>query len=288
MPADIGAAVARFGVTGISCVPSIWRDFLASGIRFDTDGAHRWLRYVTISGGDLGEQELRRLKEAVGAAGFYKTYGQTEAFRLTCLLPHEFARRPTSVGRGFASARVGVMREDLSPAGPHEEGELILAGLGAMTGYLGGSGTDEKLIPNPLRAGPHDPAVAVRTGDFGFVDEEGYVFLRGRRDAMIKVHGNRVYPSEVARLILGVPGVRDAVAVGVPRPSAEAVLVAFVVLADDAPEEDLQRRMRQMLPPHMVPQVTIRCQGIPLTAGGKHDLTGLQRQAAHAVSGRNA
>ena len=283
--ADIVAAVERFGVTGISCVPSIWRDFLNAGLRFDTGGPHARLRYVTVSGGDLSEEELFALSDALGDAGVFKTYGQTEAFRLTCLLPGELAGRPGSVGRPFATARVAAVRPDLTPAAPGEVGELILAGLGAMRGYLDGSEAEEKVIPNPLRSGPDDPETAIRTGDFGSFDEDGYLFLKGRRDSMVKISGNRVYPAEVARIVQGLPGVRNAAAVGVSRPDGEADLVVFVVVDDPAPaaEKALQRIMRQTLPPYMMPRLTLVEEAIPRTAGGKPDLRTLRERAREAV-----
>ena len=77
-----------------------------------------------------------------------------------------------------------------------EEGEVVHTGLGTMDGYLDGD-NHEKLRPNPFR-GPRDSnALAVFTGDYGYLDHDGYLFLRGRRDAMVKIAGNRVYPREI-------------------------------------------------------------------------------------------
>jgi acyl-CoA synthetase (AMP-forming)/AMP-acid ligase II len=280
LPADIVGAVARFDVTGISCVPAIWRTFLSGGVRFNQDSGDARLRYATVSGGSLSEEEFLRLAALVAPAGVYKTYGQTEAFRLTAMLPEDLRRRPGSVGRAFASARVGVVDADLRPVGAGVEGEFVLAGLGAMSGYLGRSGNEEKIISNPFRATPEDPPFAIRTGDFGYLDSDGYVFLRGRRDAMIKVDGNRVYPEEVAALLLGLPGVLDAAAVGVPKEGSESLLAAFVTLESEVDESEFQWTMRRSLPPYMTPRLTIICEEIPKTPGGKPDLSVLARRAA--------
>ncbi len=282
-PKDITQLIELFAVTGVSCVPSIWRDFLGSGARLDREGAHRALRYVTVSGGDLAPDELLRLQDVLGV-GLFKTYGQTEGFRLTCLLPHELAARPTSVGRPFGSARVSVVRDDFTLADPMEEGEILLAGLGVMQGYLGDVDTSAKRVPNPFRQSDADPEYAIRTGDFGHLDAEGYLFLRGRRDLMVKINGNRVYPEEVRRLLVGVAGVRDAAVVGVPRTGADAVLTAFLVVGENEELPVIQRRLRQSLPPFMIPAVVLLREAIPMTAGGKQDMGALRLEAEAAVS----
>ena len=112
LPADILDAVSARQVTGISAVPSIWSDFLKANLRFDTRGPHASLRYITLSGGDLNRELLDRLPAMVDGVGIIKTYGQTETFRSTALLPSEFARQRQSVGRAFVNVRVYVVRKD--------------------------------------------------------------------------------------------------------------------------------------------------------------------------------
>ncbi len=138
MPADILRAVAERGVTGISAVPSIWLDFLKAGLGFDRAGAHRTLRYVTVSGGDLNPAHLESLPSLGAGLQIFKTYGQTEVFRPTCLRPGEFASHRRSVGRPFGRSRVYVVRDDGSRAAPGERGEVVATGLGVMLGYLDG------------------------------------------------------------------------------------------------------------------------------------------------------
>ena len=215
MPVDILRAVAERGVTGISAVPSIWLDFLRAGFGFDRAGAHRSLRYITVSGGDLDASHLEALPGLGDGLQIFKTYGQSEVFRPTCLRPAEFGARMRSVGRPFGRSRVYVVRDDGSVAAPGERGEVVATGLGVMLGYLDGADEQNKLRDNPFR-GPDDPdAKAVFTGDVGHLDEDGYLYLLGRRDAMLKIMGNRVYPAEVVTQLLALPGVLQAEVVGV-------------------------------------------------------------------------
>src|SRR5262249_33867740 len=159
-----------------------------------------------------------------------KTYGQTEAFRATSLKPHEYAAKRYSVGRAFHGVRVYVVREDSTRAEPDEPGEVVHTGLGVMLGYLDGNDPQNKLRPNPF-AGPDDPAPrAIFTGDQGYLDGDGYLFLSGRRDDMVKIQGNRIYPNEVRDQLLQVPGVGLAEVVAVKTPE-QTRLAAFVVPA---------------------------------------------------------
>jgi acyl-CoA synthetase (AMP-forming)/AMP-acid ligase II len=280
MPADILRAVAERGVTGVSAVPCIWQDFLRSGLRFDRAGVHGSLRYITVSGGDLDPANLAALPALCDGLRIFKTYGQTEVFRPTCLRPEEFAERMLSVGRPFGRSHVYVLREDGRVAKPGVHGEVVATGLGVMLGYLDGADVQNKLRDNPFRGAEDPGAKAVFTGDIGYLDEDGYLFLVGRSDAMLKIMGNRVYPDEVAAQLLALPGVLQAEVVGVRKADSATRLFAFVVQAPDAPAADeLRRQMGTRVPAWMVPEIVFTKDAIPLTPSGKPDYPALVAEA---------
>lgn len=290
LPADMLAAARSRRVSGISAVPAIWQDFLRSGLRFETEGAHACLRYVTVSGGSLPPHLLGALKGVVGRAGIFKTYGQTEAFRTTSLRPEELFDKPESVGKAFAGVRFYVVNERGQLCAPGEVGEVVHTGLGVMRGYLGnrslGPAEKKKLRPNPFQ-GPEDPAPwAVFTGDLGYVDEDGYLYLKGRRDSMAKIQGNRVYPLEVTAQLLALPGVDDAVVISVPRPTGDAMLAAFVVASHGSSLSagQLRRELNLRLPSYMIPELTVFVKQIPRTATGKPDEDLLRQRVTEAAT----
>ena len=270
LPADILRAAAALKVTGISAVPGIWSDMMNVGLGFDTHATHSALRYLTVSGGDLPPSQLTRFPQMASGVGIFKTYGQSETFRSTVLRPEEFAQRPTSVGRAFASASVCVCRSDGLVCTAGERGEIVHSGLGTMLGYLGESD----------RA-----ATAVFTGDIGWMDDEGFLYIEGRRDGMLKVAGNRVYPREVSEQMLALDGVLEAEVVGAAGPDGQTRLVAFIVVASHASTPaQLQRAIRARLPSFMVPSELILLEAIPRTANGKPDRPLLARQAAERLA----
>ncbi len=286
LPADILRVVAEFHVTGISAVPAIWTDMLNAGLAFQTNAAHSSLRYITVSGGDLSPAQLQLLPGMAPGVGIYKTYGQTETFRTTALRPEEFAAKPLSVGRPFGGVRIYIARDNQTLCGPGEEGEIVHAGLGTMLGYLDGRDEQNKLRPNPWGNPCHGPAeMAVFTGNLGHLDEDGYLFLRGRRDAMLKIAGNRIYPKEVADQLLTLNGVREAKVVGAKPPDGQPRLVAFVVAGGGADEAILRRALAARLPSYMLPQQVVLLSAIPRTANGKPDRPALVERAQRLLTG---
>lgn len=288
-PRDILKAVEMRRVTGVSSVPSIWLDFLTHGLKFDTKGAHASLRYLTVSGGDMSRRHLDELPGIAEGVGLFKTYGQTEAFRATSLKPHEYAARRYSVGRAFHGVRVYVVGEGGARVGPNELGEVVHTGLGVMRGYLDGNDPQNKLRPNPF-AGPDDPApLAVFTGDQGHLDEEGYLFLSGRQDDMVKIQGNRIYPNEVRDQLLTLPGVGLAEVVAV-KTTEQTRLVAFVLPSAGAALQGpaVQRQLAGRAPSYMVPELVVVKEGLPRTASGKPDRPALAVEAAALLNAQPA
>jgi acyl-CoA synthetase (AMP-forming)/AMP-acid ligase II len=282
LPADILDAAAERQVTGISAVPSVWSDVLKADLRFDTRKRHASLRYITISGGDLSREKLDRLPAMLDGVGVIKTYGQSETFRSAALLPPEFSRKRQSVGRAFAGVRVYVVRADGTPAGPHEVGEIVHTGMGVMLGYLDGDDPQHKLRPNPFYGPDDEAALAVFTGDHGYLDEDGYLYLVGRRDEMLKVSGNRLYPREVSDQLAAVDGVAEAEVVGVKRDDDETHLVAFVVQGPSRALEPMviRRELALRVPSFMLPAHVVILPAMPRTANGKPDRQALAARAA--------
>jgi acyl-coenzyme A synthetase/AMP-(fatty) acid ligase len=282
LPADILDTVSAQQVTGISAVPSIWSDFLKANLQFDTRGPHASLRYITVSGGDLHREMLDRLPAMVDGVGIIKTYGQTETFRSTALLPSEFSRKRQSVGRAFINVRVYVVREDGTRAAPHEVGEIVHTGLGVMLGYLDGDDPQNKLRPNPFCGSDDNASYAVFSGDQGYLDEDGYLYVVGRRDEMLKVAGNRLYPRAISDQLAALDGVAEAEVVGVTLNADETHLVAFVVQKPSSAWQPMmiRRALALQVPSFMLPELVVMLPAMPRTATGKPDRQALAARAA--------
>jgi long-chain acyl-CoA synthetase len=173
------------------------------------------------------------------------------------------ANRFGSVGHALPNIKVTIRDEDGSilPAG--ETGEVCVEGPTVMLGYYNDSqATARKVVEGVLR-----------TSDKGYLDEDGFLFLAGRADDLVKVSGEKVYPSEVERALESVHGVDEAAVVAFPDEKHGSRLHAFVQLKPEVnlTADDLRACVREMLEPYKVPRGVTFVETLPRTITGKTD-----------------
>jgi acyl-CoA synthetase (AMP-forming)/AMP-acid ligase II len=224
------------------------------------------LRYLTQAGARMAPADIARVTRARPGVAFFVMYGQTEATsRLTFLPPSELARRPDSVGRPIARVRIEVWRPGGSRAAPGESGEVVATGPGVMAGYWRApEATQATLVSN-------DRGRWLRTGDRGFLDEDGYLYLDGRLSDLIKVGAHRVSPAEVEDVARLLPGVAHAAAIAAPDPMLGQVVHLVVVRAAgaDVSAADLLAHCRAHLSAYKTPRHVTFTDALPRTASGK-------------------
>jgi long-chain acyl-CoA synthetase len=270
-PKDILTAVRSRSINGISGVPSIWAEVLAYPKGPDFEHNIRTLRYITVSGGDLSKNQLLQLKQYFKNLKIFKTYGQTETFRSSMLKPFDFERKMTSVGLPIKGTEVFVLDDKGKIVPPNTEGEIVHYGIGTMLGYLNDpEGTSEKLrkMKEPgsetMKEGK-----GVFTGDRGRMDEEGYLYVLGREDGMIKTLGHRVYPKEIESCILEYEHVKNAAVVGIKDERKGQIIIAEVIGNGALDKQRLIVYLKERLPYYMVPSEINVVEYLPMTESGK-------------------
>ena len=177
---------------------------------------------------------------------FYVMYGATEAAaRLTFLDPSSLRAKAGSIGRPVPNVEIVIIRDDGTPAPPGETGELVARGANIARGYWNNpEETREKFGPR----GYH-------TGDLGYADADGNLFLIGRRHDMIKVGAHRVGGKEIEEVLHQHPGVLEAAVIAIPHEILGEVPLAVVVAAPAAQvdAETLRNLCHQRLAAHKVP-----------------------------------
>ena len=115
------------------------------------------------------------------------------------------------------------------------------------------------------------------------MDDEGYLYLRGRKGDVINVGGLKVAPHEIERRLCEIPGVREAACIGAPDPRGVlGQVVKAVIVADAEPGDlDIVERLRRVLPEHEVPRIVQRVVALPKTESGK-----IKRAELRASGGR--
>jgi len=184
------------------------------------------LKSVAYGASPIGEAVLAAATTRFGC-GFIQFYGMTESTGAgTFLKPREHVGELLrSCGKAWPQMGVKILREDGGEAETGEIGEIAIWGEMVMAGYWNRpEATAETVTPDGW----------LKTGDAGYVNADGYVFVHDRVKDMIVSGGENIYPAEVENAILGCPGVADAAVIGVPDERWGEAVKAVVVPAPGA------------------------------------------------------
>jgi long-chain acyl-CoA synthetase len=246
--------------TGLAIVPAgvaLIRRLV--GARFAALGAH--LRYVELGSAPLSREDRRFLIATLPTTRICHHYGLTEASRAAFAELHRDSAKPSSIGRPAPNVEIRVGDEHGRSLPPTQVGELLVRGGMVMQGYW----QQPELTRTTFLDG------WLRTGDEGWMDDDGDLFLRGRQGDIINVGGLKVAPYEIEQRLCEIPGVRDAACIGAPDPRGVLgqVVKAFVVSDVDPSELDIAERLRRCLPEHELPRLFERVAALPKTESGK-------------------
>ncbi len=278
-PYVICETVRRERVTGFPGVPTIFAMLLAM-----EPGPHEHLesvRYVSNTGAALPASHITAMKDLFRNARIYSMYGVTECKRVSYMPPEELEARPTSVGKGMPNEEVWIVKDNGEPAGAGEVGELVVRGSNVMLGYW--ERPEESAAV--LKAGRYPGERVLHTGDLFRMDEEGYLYFVSRQDEIIKSRGEKVSPKEVEDVIYEVPGVFEALVVGVDDEILGQAIKAYIVPRDgqQLDAKQIKRHCLQHLENFMVPKSIEFVEGLPKTSSGK-----ISRREVMARSGERA
>lgn len=248
------------GATWYTAVPTIHQIILDRHTSRPED-TYPPLRFIRSCSASLAPAILERLEAAFGAP-VLEAYAMTEASHLMTSnpLPEDGPRKPGSVGRAVGQ-ELAVLDEEGRRVAAGSPGEVCVHGDNVTAGY---------------KRNPEANEAAFRfgwfhTGDIGVVDEEGYVRLVGRIKELINRGGEKISPIEVDAVLLGVPGVKQAVSFGVPDDKYGEEINCAVIPRDGAAlrEEEVLAHCRQNLASFKVPKKVFITDDLPKTATGK-------------------
>jgi acyl-CoA ligase (AMP-forming) (exosortase A-associated) len=290
-PDDVVQALLGERVTGLAGVPSFWC-LLAQPSSTIHRHAFPDLRYITNTGGKVPRAVVETLRRALPRTDIVLMYGLTEAFRSTYLPPAELERRPDSMGRAIPDTEIFVVGDDGRPCEPGQIGELVHRGPTVSLGYWRNPEATRKVLrPNPFQpAEIAEPELVCYSGDLVKMDEDGFLYFCGRRDATIKCAGYRISPTEIEEVALSTRRVREAAAVGLPDEVLGQAILVYVVPHDGErlDEAELLELYAAKVPRYMVPRRIEFTRDLPKTAHGKIDYQSLRaRASAEETSSRD-
>jgi O-succinylbenzoic acid--CoA ligase len=262
-PVAVNRAIDEDGVTIVSVVGTMLARML------EARGSNPYpaaLRCVLLGGGPAP----RPLLEECARRGIpvTQTYGLTEtASQLATLAPADALRKLGSAGRPLLpnELRIQPLPRDGEMLDAAATGEILVRGPSVTTGYLRDDGTTE--VPFPAT----DAEGWLHTGDLGYLDAEGYLYVLDRRVDLIVTGGENVYPAEVEAVLHSHPAVAEAAAYGVGDDVWGQRVAAAIVVRPDAraDEQEITAFCRERLAAYKVPSLIRLVDALPRNAAGK-------------------
>ncbi|MBO1415442.1 4-coumarate--CoA ligase family protein [Streptomyces sp. FH025] len=241
------------------------------------------VEYLLCAAAPLDQELADACARRLGLPHLLQGYGMTELSPVTHLVsPKESDPSPGSVGRMVPSTELRVTALDGSGTdlGPGERGELLIRGPQVMKGYFGRPSDTAAIV---------DADGWLHTGDIGYVDERGYLYIVDRVKELIKYKGYQVAPAELEAVLLGHPQIADAAVIGVPGTDGTEHPKAFVVRAPGSglTAEDVTGYVAEHVAPYKKVRVVEFVDAVPKSAAGKILRRELRAREAQQVKAAN-
>lgn len=253
---EILTSIARDGATMFFAVPTVYIGLLNAGVE-----PHQMesIRYYFSAAATMPIEVAVRWQEQFGRP-IHEGYGLTETSPFASY-NHQWAHRPGSVGTPIEMVEMRVVDAAECEVGAGEWGEILIKGPNVMLGYWNRAEESAEA----LRGG------WFHTGDIGYIDAEGYLFLVDWVKDMINTGGFKIWPREVEEVLYQHPAVKECAVVGMPDPIKGEVARAVIVLRPDTAvtPDDLAAHCRAHLAVYKTPQHFDLVADLPKSATGK-------------------
>lgn len=257
-PGLISTTIADSGATIFLGVPSMYNVLL----KLPDEEVASWsnIRFG-VSGGAAMPVKVMQAFEARFGFAIYEGDGPTECSPVTCVNPIDGIRKPASVGLPIPDVAFRICDDAGNILAVDEVGEICVSGPNVMKGYWN----------RPDETAETFFGEWLRTGDLGYLDGDGYLFIVDRKKDMVIVNGMNVYPRMIEEVLYRHPQIAEAAVVGEPHDLHGETVVAYVVAGgEDVPgSADLKKYCREHLGKHEVPRRFEFMETLPRNAAGK-------------------
>ena len=221
------------------------------------------LRVVASSGGALSGELAKNWMDAFGD-NLYNFYGSTEVAWAAISGPGDLRDAPGTAGKPPPGTSIRILDEEKNEVPQGQTGEVHVGNRMLFEGYTGDD-EDESVVDGHMT-----------TGDLGYLDEEGRLFIEGRADDMIVSGGENVYPEEVEEKLGEHDSVSEAAVIGVEDEEFGERLKAFIVKDGEVSEDDLKSYVKENLADYKVPREIVFVDELPRKPQGKVDKKALE------------
>ena len=256
-PATVLADIEKHRATAIVVVPVMLSRMLDELDKTSPKPDLSSLRIVFVSGSQLGAELATRALKELGPV-VYNLYGSTEVAYATIARPRDLSKNPATVGPVVKGMKVKILDDNGNELPQGEVGRIFVGNFFPFQGYTGGGG--KQIIDGLLSS-----------GDVGYFDEDGLLYVSGRDDEMIVSGGENVFPAEIEDLVSGHPEVVEATALGVEDKEWGHRLRCFVVKVEGSSidEDTIKTYVRENLARYKVPREVVFIEELPRNPTGK-------------------
>lgn len=218
------------------------------------------LQRLVTCGSPLQESTKMQVLDRI-SEHLYDYYGSTESNSMTVLKPRDQRRYTRSVGQPFHNVKIRIVNDYNNDVETGEPGEVLCRNPSLMTEYLDNEEATTAAFLDDW----------YRTGDIGYLDEAGYLYLVGRKGEMIISGGINIYPAEIENTLMSHPDVLDCAVIGLPDEKWGQCVAAYVVPRDGCQIklQTLQEHCQNVLADYKKPRILHIVPTLPKNAGGK-------------------
>ncbi|MFH0785264.1 MAG: long-chain fatty acid--CoA ligase [Pseudomonadota bacterium] len=257
-PSEVLHLIRRERINYLFAVPVMFKMLTKAPAWAETDFSHV---HFFMSGGAPMPVELIRQYQEEKSVHFAQGYGMTETQRITALELLDAERKAGSIGKEVFHTTVRLVDDDGREVQSGTAGEIIVKGPTVFAGYWNNPTATAEALRNGW----------FHTGDLGRRDEEGFLYIVGRKTDVIICSGENIYAAEVEHAIEALPQVAEAAVIGMADNNRGEVVVALVVLKNDdmLSAEGLLAALKGRLAPYKIPKRVIFIKSLPRTGSGK-------------------
>jgi long-chain acyl-CoA synthetase len=284
LPKEVLRLIESEGVTKLFAAPAMWNMLLQEDL---SQYSLKSLKLGLYGAAPMAPALIMACREKLGIE-LVQAYGMTEMGpAITLLAEEDQIRKAGSAGKACSGHEIIIVRpsedgpsdpDDVLPA--FETGEILVKGPCMMSGYYQRDEANEKAL---YKGWYH-------SGDIGYLDDEGYLWVKDRVDDMIISGGENIYPREVEDTLFGHNGVLDCAVIGQPDDRWGETVTAFVVAKDsELTEAELEEwcKNSRSLANYKRPRKYIFCESLPRNASGKVQKFMLRKEIGQIITGSN-
>lgn len=242
-------------ITVFFAVPTILREIILKHKQLNLEKIGH-LRIINFYGAPMSSQDIDKLVELLPNCNLIYSYGLTEASpRVTYIMGSDLLKKAGSSGRPIKNVKI-----EISNKGIDNNGEIVVSGPNVMLGYYNDAEKSRKTIVDGK----------LYTGDYGYIDEDGYLYVQGRKDNMIISAGKNIYPEEIEQVLQTAEGVKEVLVRNISDDKGVEKFIAYIVTDDIEPNmSSLFEVCKNRLENYKIPSKFVYVKELEKTPSGK-------------------